>query len=144
MFASAMRGTKYFTQRDRRNVVFLLCVERTHHMAIERLDKKGPHRVAFERNKKRILKTKHTCGICGRDVDKSLVYPHPLSPVIDHIIPVSKGGHPSNMDNLQLTHWKCNRDKSDKLYTGQTNTTETIGNRNLPKTLDWASYEFKT
>ena len=144
MFASIMRGTKYFTQRDRRNVVFLLCVERTHHMAIERLDKKGPHRVAFERNKKRILKTKHTCGICGHDVDKSLAYPHPLSPVIDHIIPVSKGGHPSNMDNLQLTHWKCNRDKSDKLYTGQTNAVETIGNRNLPKTLDWASYEFKT
>ena len=25
MFASIMRGTKYFTQRDRRNVVFLLC-----------------------------------------------------------------------------------------------------------------------
>ena len=24
MFASIMRGTKYFTQRDRRNVVFLL------------------------------------------------------------------------------------------------------------------------
>ena len=113
-------------------------------MAIERLDKKGPHRVAFERNKKRILKTKHTCGICGRDVDKTLAYPHPLSPVIDHIIPVSKGGHPSNMDNLQLTHWKCNRDKSDKLYSGQTNAVETIGNRNLPKTLDWASYAFKT
>mgnify|MGYP003601903313 FL=1 len=113
-------------------------------MAIERLDKKGPHRVAFERNKKRILKTKHTCGICGRDVDKTLAYPHPLSPAIDHIIPVSKGGHPSNMDNLQLTHWKCNRDKSDKLYSGQTNTTETISNRNLPKTLEWASYAFKT
>ena len=25
MFASIMRGTKYFTQRDRMNVVFLLC-----------------------------------------------------------------------------------------------------------------------
>ena len=109
-----------------------------------RADKSGPHRVAFERNKKRILKTKHTCGICGQDVDKTLAYPHPLSPVIDHIIPLSKGGHASNMDNLQLAHWKCNRDKSDKLYSGQTNTAETIGNRNLPKTLDWASYAFKT
>ena len=113
-------------------------------MAIERLDKKGPHRVAFERNKKRILKTKHICGICGQDVDKTLAYPHPLSPVIDHIIPLSKGGAASSMDNLQLAHWKCNRDKSDKLYSGQTNTTDAIGNRNLPKTLDWASYEFKT
>ena len=113
-------------------------------MAIERLDKKGPHRVAFERNKKRILKTKHTCGICGQDVDKSLAYPHPLSPVIDHIIPLSKGGAASSMDNLQLSHMACNRQKSDKLYSGQTNTAEKIGNRNLPKTLEWASYEFKT
>ena len=113
-------------------------------MAIERLDKKGPHRVAFERNKKRILKTKHTCGICGQDVDKTLAYPHPLSPAIDHIIPVSKGGHPSNIDNLQLSHMACNRQKSDKLYSEQTNTVETISNRNLPKTLDWASYAFKT
>ena len=110
-------------------------------MATERLDKKGPHRVAFERNKKRILKTKHTCGICGQDVDKTLTYPHPLSPVIDHIIPVSKGGDPSNLSNLQLSHMGCNRQKSDKLYSGQTDTTEIIGNRNLPKTIEWTSYK---
>ncbi|HJB24231.1 MAG TPA: HNH endonuclease [Candidatus Jeotgalibaca pullicola] len=109
-----------------------------------RADKQGPHRVAFERNKKRILKTKHICGICGKPVDKKLKYPDPMSPVIDHIIPISKGGHPSSIDNLQLSHMACNRDKSDKLYSGQTDTTETIGNRNLPKTLDWSSYAFKT
>ena len=112
-------------------------------MAIERLDKKGPHRVAFERNKKRILKTKHTCGICGKDVDKSLAYPHPLSPVIDHIIPLSKGGAVSSMDNLQLSHMACNRQKSDKLFENQSEP-KVLGNRNLPKTLEWASYEFKT
>ena len=112
-------------------------------MAIERLDKKGPHRVAFERNKKRILKTKHTCGICGRDVDKTLAYPHPLSPVIDHTIPVSKGGHPSSIENLQLSHMACNRQKSDKLFENKTEP-KVLGNRNLPKTLEWASYEFKT
>ena len=46
-----------------------------------RADRSGPHRVAFEKNKKIILKTKNVCGICGRPVDKSLKYPHPLSPV---------------------------------------------------------------
>ena len=39
-----------------------------------------------------------------------------MSPVIDHIIPVAKGGHPSDISNLQLAHWCCNRQKSDKLY----------------------------
>lgn len=112
-------------------------------MATERLDKKGPHRVAFERNKKRILKTQHICGICGQDVDKTLAYPHPLSPVIDHIIPLSKNGHPSNLSNLQLCHMSCNRQKSDKIFENPSEP-KVLGNRNLPKTLDWASYAFKT
>ena len=38
MFASIMRGTKYFTQRDRRNVVFLLC---THTEVVNGLDCKS-------------------------------------------------------------------------------------------------------
>ena len=113
-------------------------------MAIERLDKKGPHRVAFERNKKRILKTKHTSGICGRDVDKSLVYPHPLSPAIDHIIPVAKGGHPSDLDNLQLAHMTCNRQKSDKIFANNAIKTEkVISNRILPQIIDWTTYRSK-
>lgn len=109
-----------------------------------RADKKGTHRVAFEKNKRRLLKTAHLCGICGRPVDKSLKYPHPLSAAIDHIVPISKGGHPSSMDNLQLTHWQCNRQKSDKLFINQTAARATVvGNRNLPQSRDWTSYASK-
>ncbi|WP_254280880.1 HNH endonuclease [Finegoldia magna] len=54
--------------------------------------------------------------MCGKPVDKSLKAPNPLAPCIDHIIPVSKGGHPSDISNLQLAHWTCNRQKSDKLF----------------------------
>lgn len=105
-----------------------------------RADKSGPHRVAFERNKKRILKTQHTCGICGQDVDKTLAYPHPLSPVIDHIIPVSKGGHPSDLSNLQLSHMGCNRQKSDKIFENPSEP-KVLGNRNLPQSMSWAEYK---
>lgn len=111
-----------------------------------RLDRHGPHRVAFEKNKKVILKTRNVCGICGNPVDKSLKYPHPLSPVIDHIIPVAKGGHPSDIDNLQLAHWQCNRQKSDKLYNDEPikeKGTNVIGNRNLPQTINWLNYVSK-
>lgn len=38
---------------------------------------------------------------------------------IDHIIPIAKGGHPSDIDNLQLAHWTCNRQKSDKIFRTQ-------------------------
>ena len=110
-----------------------------------RPDKDGTHRQAFERNKKHIYATQTVCGICGLPVDFSKRYPHPLSPCIDHIIPVSKGGHPSDKDNLQLAHWCCNRQKSDKMPTvqGAAQTPETITNRDLPLACDWAAYRSK-
>lgn len=110
-------------------------------MAIKRLDRDGSHRKQFERNKKRIYATQTVCGICGKPVDFSYKYPHPLSPCIDHIIPVAKGGHPSDLDNLQLAHWTCNRQKSDKLFTNTTTKKkEVISNRMLPQTIDWKNY----
>ena len=110
-----------------------------------RPDKDGTHRLAFERNKKKIYATQTVCGICGKPVDFSYKYPHPLSPCIDHIIPIAKGGHPSDIDNLQLAHWTCNRQKSDKL-TGshdKAKSDETISNRILPQSCDWAEYRSK-
>lgn len=83
--------------------------------AVFRADRNGTHRGAFEKNKKKIYATQTCCGICGKPVDMSLKYPHPLSKCIDHIIPLAKGGHPSDIENLQLAHWTCNRQKSDKL-----------------------------
>ena len=45
-----------------------------------------------------------------------LKYPDPMSKTVDHIIPIAKGGHPSDLSNLQLAHRCCNRQKSDKLF----------------------------
>ena len=102
-----------------------------------RADRQGQHRTAFEKNKRRILLTQNVCGICGKPVDKTLKAPDPLSPVIDHIVPISKG----SLDNLQLAHWQCNRQKSDKLYaSGFKKKPQVIGNRNLPQSLDWSRY----
>lgn len=107
-----------------------------------RPDKDGAHRLAYERNKAKIMATQTVCGICGKPVDKSLRYPHPLSPCIDHIIPVAKGGHPSDIDNLQLAHWTCNRQKSDKILKRhrKAEEDETISNRILPLSCDWTAY----
>lgn len=107
-----------------------------------RPDQDGTHRGAFEKNKKKIYATQTVCGICGRPVDFKLKYPHPLSPCIDHIIPVAKNGHPSDIANLQLAHWTCNRQKSDKIFRSNTTKTEAevISNRVLPQSMDWMSY----
>ena len=83
--------------------------------------------------------TQDVCGICGKPVDKSLRYPHPLSPTIDHIIPIIKGGHPSEMDNLQLAHFTCNRAKSDRLMESKSSEEIQI-NRDLPQSINWTTY----
>lgn len=108
-----------------------------------RPDKDGSHRLAADRNKKKIMLTQTVCGICGKPVDKSLKYPHPLSPCVDHIVPVARGGHPSDIDNMQLAHWTCNRQKSDKLLKKHRNAQEeeTLSNRILPLSRDWLSYK---
>lgn len=108
-----------------------------------RPDRDGVHRAQFDRNKKKIYASQTVCGICGKPVDFSLRMPHPLSPCIDHIIPVSKGGHPSDIDNLQLAHMTCNRQKSDKLVERKAvgESQEVISNRILPHSLDWMNFK---
>ena len=110
-----------------------------------RPDKDGKHRAQFDKNKKRIYATQTVCGICGKPVDFSLKFPHPLSPTIDHIIPLSKGGHPSDIDNLQLAHRCCNRQKSDKLIDRRDLSQQqaVISNRILPHTFDWTKKPLK-
>ena len=86
-------------------------------MAVKRTDRVGSNRTQFEKNARYIYRTQEICGICGLPVDKDLKSPDPMSKTIDHIIPVSKGGHPSDLANLQLAHRCCNRQKGDKLFT---------------------------
>lgn len=111
---------------------------------MNRPDRVGDHRTAFEKNRQIILHTQKICALCGQEVDFSFKYPHPLSPAIDHIIPVSKGGHPSDLANLQLTHRACNRAKSDKLFIEQAkkeSKSEEDTKIEIPLHYDWLSYQ---
>jgi 5-methylcytosine-specific restriction endonuclease McrA len=102
-----------------------------------RADRAAGNRALFEANKKIILATQSVCAICGKPVDKSIKYPDPMSPTVDHIIPLAKNGDPVSLDNLQLAHRYCNRMKSDKMM----NTAAPVDeNRKLPLTENWATY----
>ena len=107
-----------------------------------RTDRAPGHRGAYEKNRAKILATQEVCAICGKPVDKTLKSPHPLSATVDHIIPVSKGGHPSDLANLQLAHRCCNREKSDKIMkeTDREPVDTVISNRVLPLSMDWRKY----
>jgi len=61
------------------------------------------------------------CGICGKPIDYSLGMvtvngkrrPHPMSFVVDEIVPVSKGGDPLDFENTRPAHWVCNARRGD-------------------------------
>ena len=78
---------------------------------------KDPRRVndaARRAARRRVLAAYDRCAICDQLIDKTLKFPDPWSPEVDEIIPVSKGGSPTDLRNLCLTHRRCNQLKSDK------------------------------
>lgn len=62
-----------------------------------------------------LLATQDVCALCGKPIDKTLKTPHPMSAEVDEIIPVSKGGSPTDRDNVQLVHRICNQRKGNKI-----------------------------
>ena len=63
------------------------------------------------------------CHICGKPIDYSLGMvvdertgkrrPHPMSFVVDEIVPVSQGGDPLSFENTRPAHWICNARRGD-------------------------------
>ena len=51
-----------------------------------------------------------TCGICGDPIPRVTRWPHPLSPSLDHRIPLANGGEHSYA-NTQASHLACNMRK---------------------------------
>ena len=75
-----------------------------------------PPRSTTTRTKHRKIIGRHQppCGLCGGPIDYTLPHTDPRAYVVDHIIPLNKGGA-DTLDNKQAAHWNCNRDKGDKL-----------------------------
>lgn len=55
------------------------------------------------------------CAICHTYIDIEAPPFSPLSVEVDHIIPRSRGGALYAIDNLQLSHSKCNRKKGARM-----------------------------
>ena len=76
------------------------------------------------------------CAICGRPIDYSLGMvvdpitgrrrPHPMSFVVDEILPVSLGGSPTELSNTRPAHWVCNARRGDGRRTPKAPTKEAL------------------
>lgn len=67
-----------------------------------------------DRHRAAIRRTRASCGICLGEIDYDLHWRDPLSFVVDHVIPLARGGS-DDLANKQAAHRHCNRQKSDKL-----------------------------
>lgn len=56
-----------------------------------------------------------TCHLCGLPVDRLETHPHPLSPAVDHVIPLARDGT-HEPDNCKTAHRICNSIKADSLH----------------------------
>jgi len=54
-----------------------------------------------------------TCQLCRRKVKRAAIVPDPLAPVLDHIVPLAKGGT-HEPANVQCAHFMCNSLKGDR------------------------------
>jgi len=59
------------------------------------------------------LRDNGVCQLCGLKVNMNCRVPHPKSPTIDHIIPISLGGT-HEQKNAQLAHFICNSRRGNK------------------------------
>ena len=86
------------------------------------------------------------CALCGMAIDYSLgmVFDpwtgkrraHPMSFVVDEIIPVSKGGDPLDFANTQPAHWICNARKGDRYFSDGGTGTAPTSSMPLPQPWD--------
>lgn len=67
-----------------------------------------------DKHRATIARTEPPCAICGQPINYSLPHLDPMSYVVDHVIPLSKGGT-DTLNNKQPAHRACNRTKSDRL-----------------------------
>ncbi len=55
------------------------------------------------------------CAICHKYIDIEAPAFAPLAVEVDHIVPRGRGGALYELENLQLTHSRCNRKKGMKM-----------------------------
>lgn len=81
------------------------------------------------------------CAICHKYIDVQLPMKDPdtgewngLAVEVDHIVPRARGGAMYELDNLQLTHSRCNRKKGARMAEDYLDNTVT---NPVPLSNDW-------
>jgi 5-methylcytosine-specific restriction endonuclease McrA len=63
-----------------------------------------------DRLRRQVARSRPACHICGVPIDYTLHYLDPMSFVIDHVVPLQKGGA-DDITNVRAAHRECNSKK---------------------------------
>lgn len=66
------------------------------------------------RMRARIKRDQPACHICGKAIDYTLPHLDPWSFVIDHVVPLAKGGQ-DMLSNVKAAHRECNSKKRARM-----------------------------
>lgn len=66
-----------------------------------------------DRLRRQVARGRPPCHLCGGEIDYSLPHLDPGEFVIDHIVPLARGGE-NTIENVDAAHRHCNRLKADK------------------------------
>lgn len=87
------------------------------------------------------LRARHDdCAICGLPIDYSLPAGDPMSFECDEIVPVSRGGSPIDINNVQATHRICNQKRGNKMMNELAERSDfkpIVDESTLPLSRDW-------
>lgn len=68
-----------------------------------------------QKHRAMIARGKPSCYICGKQIDFSLRFPDPGCYVVDHVVPIAKGGA-DTIENKRAAHHECNSKKRARDY----------------------------
>lgn len=75
----------------------------------------GRNTAQRDRDRDAIRKTGAGCHICGAPIDYTLPYLDPMEFVVDHLVPLARGG-PDARSNKAAAHRRCNASKGMRAH----------------------------
>lgn len=121
-------SARFVPKKAHQRTCSLSCGQRRRHSVVTEADRLAAQRARWQRKNRRRRALKrgaavepyslteiavrdcYRCGLCRRKVRMDRPWPHPMSPTIDHVVPIVDGGDDTRA-NVQLAHLGCNSRK---------------------------------
>jgi 5-methylcytosine-specific restriction endonuclease McrA len=64
---------------------------------------------------RQVRREEDTCWLCRRPIDPDAAPKTRWAFSVDHVVPLSRGGHPLHRDNARAAHYGCNSARGNRV-----------------------------